>query len=340
MNQMTSCRTALHTRLIMNLLGGSLLFILCLPVLASTMTWSPQFMSFFDIPYNTTATRTLTLTNEGGGLLQITNIEWEYMTYYFPPGEESPAAFDFSNVSLPVDVPSGESMDIEISFSPVDDGIISIANAQLLITNNSDNAPSLRYWLDGLGIAGIPTGPVDLSGTIKTADGSDICAMALASGQYMFSCNPSGVLSLPGLPREPDGTVKRQIYADGFFPRIDTLTGSSNDAVIMTRSGTCPSYNPSYDPAFVPNSAGKRINIAGTVLLQDSQTAVCAMVLANGKHMFSCDGTGSYALDITLDNNGRFKLQVYADGFAPTIQTFDESRAMNDVGMARAAECQ
>jgi hypothetical protein len=31
----------------------------------------------------------LTLTNEGGGLLQITNIEWEYMTYYFPPGEES-----------------------------------------------------------------------------------------------------------------------------------------------------------------------------------------------------------------------------------------------------------
>ena len=54
-------------------------------------------------------------------------------------------------------------MDIEISFSPVDDGIISIASAQLLITNNSDNAPSLRYWLDGLGIAGNPTGPVDLS---------------------------------------------------------------------------------------------------------------------------------------------------------------------------------
>ena len=57
-------------------------------------------------------------------------------------------------------------MDIEISFSPVDDGIIPIANAQLLITNNSDNAPSLHYWMDGLGTAGIPTGPVDLSGTI------------------------------------------------------------------------------------------------------------------------------------------------------------------------------
>ena len=64
------------------------------------------------------------------------------------------------------------------------------------------------------------------------------------------------------------------------------------------------------------------------------------MVLANGQHMFSCDGSGSYALTIPLDNNGQFKLQVYADGFAPTIQTFDEFQTMDDVRMAPAAECQ
>ena len=29
---------------------------------------------------------------------------------------------------------------------------------------------------------------VDLSGTVKTAAGEDVCAMVLASGQYMFSC--------------------------------------------------------------------------------------------------------------------------------------------------------
>ena len=108
----------------------------------------------------------------------------------------------------------------------------------------------------------------------------------------------------------------------------------------MVRSGTCPSYNTPYDPAFVPGSAGKRINIAGKVLLQSSQTPICAMVLANGQFMFTCDGTGSYGLNIPLDNNGRFKLQVYADGFAPTIQTFDEFRSMGDVRMARSAECQ
>jgi len=182
--------------------------------------------------------------------------------------------------------------------------------------------------------------PVDLSGTVKTADGTDICSMVLASGQFMFSCNPPGVFSLADLPRENDGTAKRQIYADGFFPEIDILTGSSDDAVVMTRSGTCPSYNTPYDPGVFPDSAGKRIDISGSVLLQDTQTPICAMVLANGQFMFSCDGTGSYALNIPLDTNGQFKLQVYADGFAPTIQNFDEFQAINDVRMPRATECQ
>jgi hypothetical protein len=164
--------------------------------------------------------------------------------------------------------------------------------------------------------------------------------MVLASGQYTFSCNPPGVFSLTDLPQENDGTVKRQIYADGFFPQVDVLAGSSNEAVVMTRSGTCPNYNTPYDPAVVPGSADKRINISGKVLLQNSQTPICAMVLANSQFMFSCDGTGDYALNIPLDTNGQFKLQIYGDGFAPTTQTFDEFQAINDVRMARAVECQ
>ena len=186
----------------------------------------------------------------------------------------------------------------------------------------------------------LPTTPVDLSGTVKAVDGTELCAMVLASGKFMFSCNPVGELLLTGLPREKDGTVKRQVYADGFFPRIDILTGSSTAGVFMTRSGACPGYNMPYNRAVVPGSAGKRINIAGKVLLQNSQTPICSMVLANGQFMFTCDGSGNYALNIPLDRNGQFKLQVYADGFAPTIQTFDEYQAKNDVRMARATECQ
>jgi hypothetical protein len=188
--------------------------------------------------------------------------------------------------------------------------------------------------------AGPPIGPVDLTGTIKTNDGTDICAMVLASGQFMFSCNPTGVFSLTDLPRENNGTVKRQIYADGFFPKVDVLTDSGSEAVVMTRSGTCPNYNTFGDPAFVPGSSGKRIDISGKILLQDSETPLCAMALANGQYMFTCDGTGNYALNIPLDNNGQYKLQVYADGFAPIAQKFDEFKTTNNVRMARALECQ
>ena len=181
--------------------------------------------------------------------------------------------------------------------------------------------------------------PLDLSGTIKTAEGQDICAIVLASSQFMFSCNPPGVFSLTDLARDNDGTVKRQIYADGFSPKIDILRESTSESVVMVRAGTCPSYNSPYDPMLVPASAGKHINIAGQVMLQNSQTPICAIVLANGQYLFSCDGSGSYALNIPLDANGQFKLQVYADGFAPTIQTFDEFQTINDVRLARSSEC-
>ena len=194
------------------------------------------------------------------------------------------------------------------------------------------------FW-SGLAITA-PGYAVDLAGEVQTPDGTNICAIVLASGQFMFSCDPNGPFSLTGLPSEEDGSVKRQIYADGFFSRVDVLPDSVDETVVMTPSGICPIYNTPYEPAFLPGSAGQWITISGNVLSQDTQTSVCAMVLANGEYIFSCDGTGSYSLNIPLDSNGQFKLQVYADGYAPSIQVFDEFAPVNDVRMARAAECQ
>jgi hypothetical protein len=190
----------------------------------------------------------------------------------------------------------------------------------------------------------VPTGPVDLTGTVEGAGGTPLCSLVLASGQFMFSCNPNGPFSLLDLPTENNGTVKRQVYADGFFPNVEVLQGSVDETVVMTRvssgSGACPDYNTPYEPGVFPDSAGKQVDISGTVLLQDTQTPVCALVLGNGQFGFTCDGTGSYAANIPLDNNGQFKLQVYADGFAPSIQVFDEFSLINNVRMARVVECQ
>ena len=133
--------------------------------------------------------------------------------------------------------------------------------------------------------------------------------------------------------------MKRQVYVDGFFPNIDVLQGSKNEVVVMQKAGACPEYNIPYNQSDNPGSAGEGINISGQILLQNSNTPVCAMVLANGEFQFSCDGTGNYSLNIPLDGNGQFKLQVYADGFAPKVQTFDEFMRVNDVRLARASEC-
>ena len=115
--------------------------------------------------------------------------------------------------------------------------LITVADSAGLGGGWSPAIPPENYNAGTVSVIPIPTDLVDLSGTIKTVDNTDICAMVLASGQFMFSCNPPGVFSLTDLPRENDGTVKRQIYADGFFPKIDSLAGTSSETVVMTRSG-------------------------------------------------------------------------------------------------------
>jgi len=44
---------------------------------------------------------------------------------------------------------------------------------------------------------------------------------------------------------------------------------------------------------------------------------LCALVLANGQHMFSCDPDGEYSLTVPLDSNGRITIFAFADGHLP-----------------------
>jgi hypothetical protein len=64
------------------------------------------------------------------------------------------------------------------------------------------------------------------------------------------------------------------------------------------------------------------VPIQGNVRLADG-TPLCAMVLANGQYVFSCDGTGAYSLYVPLDDKGQVTLFSFADGFAPFRITAD-----------------
>jgi hypothetical protein len=58
------------------------------------------------------------------------------------------------------------------------------------------------------------------------------------------------------------------------------------------------------------------IRIHGTV--SSDATPLCAMILANGKNMFSCGSNlGTFDLEVPLDGNGEITLFGFVSGFAP-----------------------
>ena len=154
---------------------GILLFFSLNTAVAQDISWTPLSMSFPDVPYGTTETRTLTITNDDStDPVSIDNIEWTFMSYYDPFGDPVPAFSYTADRLVPATLLPGTSMDIEISFSPVDDGVMSFVSANLLITNTSANAASLNYWLDGNGTDYDPCYPLSFCDGICQDLSSDL----------------------------------------------------------------------------------------------------------------------------------------------------------------------
>ena len=184
-----------------------------------------------------------------------------------------------------------------------------------------------------------PTDLVRLSGSIVNIDGREVNAMVLASGQFLFSNDPVGRYDLGSLPREPDGGVRRQIYARGFVPEVEEVRGSTAEPLVLESTGQCPDYNAPSAPAARPESRGQTHAIRGNVVVGNTATPVRAMVLVNGQFIFA-DANGDFDLEFPLDANGQYTRQVYASGFAPSIQVFDASNTGGVIRLARSSECQ
>jgi hypothetical protein len=137
------------------LLAGVLLFIAPMSSMAQTIGWDPLSMNFQDIPYGTTETRALTLTNIDSVLpVNIVSVEWTYLDFYTLPGGGTQPAFSYTDPT-PAEVLPGASLEIFISFTPIDDGVMSFVMGDLLITNDSTTTPNgLSYSILGNGEAG------------------------------------------------------------------------------------------------------------------------------------------------------------------------------------------
>ena len=112
------------------------------PATAATISWEPDFLDFGIVPIGTTEIRTLTLSHPAGstGVLTISSVEYTF---------NQQGAFGMS-APVPADLLPGESIEVELSFTPPD---FSFFMADLLVTSNATNTPNgLVYSFMGQGV--------------------------------------------------------------------------------------------------------------------------------------------------------------------------------------------
>ncbi|MCP4347935.1 MAG: hypothetical protein GY795_20725 [Desulfobacterales bacterium] len=162
---------------------------------------------------------------------------------------------------------------------------------------------------------GETSGTVKINGTVITEDGTLLCAMVLANGQHMFTCEVPGEYELD-VPLNDDGEIVLFSFCDGFAPFSKTMkpdegadmtvtmsVASSGSTITLTKNFSTAVVNPGW------------VEISGTIMY--GEIPLCAMVLANGQHVFSCDPDGAYKMEVPLNDDGEINLMGFCDGFLP-----------------------
>jgi hypothetical protein len=172
----------------------------------------------------------------------------------------------------------------------------------------------------GLAVARAATW-VPIEGNVRLANGTPVCAMVLANGQYMFSCDSNGTYSL-NVPLDDNGEITLFAFADGFAPFSTTLVPSVFPFSVYMQTAAPNSPLIAMTHAVACAGSPNWVHLTGTIESYDSQP-LCAMVLSNGQQMFSCDASlGQYDLTVPVDENGNVTLFGFADGFQPYRETF------------------
>jgi hypothetical protein len=145
-----------------------------------------------------------------------------------------------------------------------------------------------------------------------------LCALVLVNGQTQFSCDGTGRYDMQ-VPVDENGMITVMSFADGFAPFNQILppeqaTEFQIDMLLDQQSPTLAVYA-SAAPAV---NAGWFV-VSGVVV--SGSRPICALVLANGKTLFSCAGSlGQFSLDVPVDLDGNITLMIFATGFKPYKQ--------------------
>ena len=149
---------------------------------------------------------------------------------------------------------------------------------------------------------------------------TSLCAMVIANGQNRFSCSGDGSFNLM-VPLDANGKVTLMTFAQGFAPFRQTLSPAqvANITVDMKRESEGRSLTVIHS-ARASTRAGWTV-VSGSIEFNGSP--VCALMLANGQHMFTCNASlGQFSLEVPLDASGKVTLFAFVSGFQPFKEVF------------------
>lgn len=146
-------------------------------------------------------------------------------------------------------------------------------------------------------------------------EGQPACALVLINGQSKFSCGGTGSYEILA-PLDQNGLLTVMVFADGFAPYQQTITPAEalNKRINIQLDQGSPSF--SVESNYAPAETEGRYIVSGKITFGD--IPVCALALANGQNMFTCqENVGHFSLNVPADNDGNIVLMVFADGFKP-----------------------
>ncbi len=273
---------------------------------------SPGALSFGDVSVGDSLNASLTISNSGTANLKI--------DAFSITGTN---ASEFSIVGggcIGSTLVSSGTCLVPVAFSPNAQGT---KTATLSIQSDDPDTPVLDVLLNGKGAQA--ANRVTIGGTVSLSDGTPLCAMALANGQFMFTCSPVGEYSL-SVPLDANGKITLYGFCSGRAPFKAILTPEEASSFDIVMEAASPGSAVMNVTAAMEASTLKPgwVSISGQITTEGG-TPLCAMVLANGQHMFTCspNPVGEYSLDVPLDTNGEITLYGFCSGQAPFKQILE-----------------
>jgi hypothetical protein len=175
----------------------------------------------------------------------------------------------------------------------------------------------------------------EVSGTV-TYIGNPVTAMVLANGKYMFTSGSQaglqqGEFQLLDVPFDGNDQITLYVFCSGLSPFKSILSeGVTDYEVELTVNSSA--QQPLVTVTSLEESSTKTgwVDISGTIE-NDSGLPLCAMVLANGQYMFTCNPVGEFTLTTPLDGDGEITLYGFCSGMMPYKALFNTG-ALPDTG--------